>query len=149
MFNAPYDEARRQGDKHMMSKVLQAYLTQTDQRLQHAEQLARNIFSREIPQIILMHANRINADHVDDVLRLMERRGYHYVSIDKALADKAYKTLDKYIGTQLGSWLDRWQLYFGQPVERASGPPPPEWIAAAYKRIAGETIGHLSRPEHD
>lgn len=76
------------------------------------------------------------------MLQLMEKRGYRYVSIDKALSDKAYETPDDYVGTQLGSWLDRWQRHFGRNIERPSGPPPPEWIAAAYKRIAGETIGH-------
>ncbi len=142
MFNASYDEARRHNIRPVMDHVLQAYLAQTDQRLQHAEHLAQSMFSRAIPQIILMHANRINADHLDDVLRVMENRGYRYISINQALADEAYKTPDEYIGTQLGSWLDRWQLHFGREVDRPSGPPPPEWIAAAYKRIAGETIGH-------
>jgi peptidoglycan/xylan/chitin deacetylase (PgdA/CDA1 family) len=142
MFNAPYDEACRQNNQSMKKQVVEAYRTQTNQRLAHAEALANSTFARDIPQIILLHANRLNADHLDDVLRIMEERGYHYVSIDQALSDKAYETPDEYIGTQLGSWLDRWQLHFGHQIEKESGPPPPAWVEAAYKRIAGETIGH-------
>ena len=142
MFNAPYDEARRKHDDAMMNRVVQAYVAFTDQRLEHAEQLASGTFSREIAQTILMHADRINADHLDDVLRVMEKRGYHYVSLDTALSDNAYATPDDYVGTQLGSWLDRWQAHFGKKLDQASGAPPPDWVAAAYQRIAGATIGH-------
>ena len=142
MFNASYNDARNRGDKQMMGKVVDAYCQQTEARLKHAEQLSGQTFSREIPLVILMHADRINADHLNEILALMEKRSYRFITIGEALSDNAYKTPDKYVGNQLGSWLDRWQLTFGRPMSRPSGPPPPAWIQAAYQRIAGNTIGH-------
>jgi len=139
MFNASYNDARNRGDQGMMSKVIAAYVQQTEARLEHAEQLSSKTFSREIPLIILMHADRINADHLDDVLKAMEGRGYQFISLSEALRDKAYETPDLYVGNELGSWLDRWQINFRHPLQKASGPPPPAWIQEAYDRIAGNT----------
>ena len=126
------------GIKQLLQKVLQAYLAHTGARLERAEQLSKQTFSREIPLIMLMHADRINADHVADVLHLMEGRGYRFITLDEALNDPAYQTPDNYVGNHLGSWLDRWQLALGRPVPD-DWPTQPEWIQKEYMRIAGKT----------
>jgi peptidoglycan/xylan/chitin deacetylase (PgdA/CDA1 family) len=136
MFNAPYDEAHRHGDKQKMAKVVDAYLAHTAEMFEDAERESRDTFGHEIPLVLLMHADRINADHLDAVLRLMEQRGYRFITLDEALKDKAYETPDLYVGSDGGSWLDRWQIALGHPV-RSAEPQPPDWVQKDYERITG------------
>ncbi len=136
MFNAPYDEAHRHGDKQKMAKVMDAYLAHTTEMFEHAERESRETFGREIPLALLMHADRINADHLDAVLRLMEQRGYRFVSLDEVLQDKAYETPDLSVGGEGGSWLDRWQIALGHSTHNPE-PEPPDWVQKDYERITG------------
>ena len=47
-------------------------------------------FEREIPQILLLHANEINGRLLGPMLELLAARGYRFVPLDEVLADPAY-----------------------------------------------------------
>lgn len=84
-FNASYVAATQK------EAVVKHYLTHITEAAQHFESLSRRLYGREIPLIFLAHANVINADHFSRVLQLLSRRGYAFVSLKTALADKAYR----------------------------------------------------------
>jgi peptidoglycan/xylan/chitin deacetylase (PgdA/CDA1 family) len=42
---------------------------------------------REPPQILLIHASQMNADMMPELLAMFRRRGYSFISLDRALAD--------------------------------------------------------------
>lgn len=134
MFNASYDEAEKKGDTAELARVREAYLAHVNDEFNYSEHLTRASFRRDIAQIMFMHTDLLNADMLDAVLTLMEKRGYRFISIDEALRDPAYKTADKYIGPAGISWLDRWQPALGHPVESLE-PEPPLWVRQNYKRI--------------
>ena len=134
MFNATWDEARRAHNTATLDRTRAAYLAHITDIFNHAEAQTRGSFGRDIPQILFIHTDVLNADTLDQVLTLVEQRGYHFVSLDQVLADPAYKTPDAFVGPDGLSWLDRWQPALGHPVH-PTVPEPPTWIRDNYARI--------------
>src|SRR4029079_849913 len=87
-----------------------AYLEYTDRMVEWFETLAREDFGRDIPQILLIHANDLHADALYALLSRLERRGYRWVTLDEAMKDAAYRTPDRFVGTFGPSWLHRWRV---------------------------------------
>jgi len=56
----------------------------------HEEQ-ARGFFGREIPHILLIHANALNAAELDALLTWFEKNGYMFITLWEALQDECYK----------------------------------------------------------
>jgi len=85
---------------------------------------------REFPQILLIHASQMNADLMPDLLAMLGRRGYTFVSLDDALADPVYRLPDDYAGRGGFSWIHRWAKNKGIPTT-----PEPEvqaWVSDAF-----------------
>ena len=134
IFNVPYAHALQNGDKELASRLLEAYLDLTIAATEFAEQVSPQIFGREIPQLLLIHSNDINADCLDEVLQRYEARGYKFVSLDTVMADSAYQTKDTFV-TKVGpSWLRRWAESKGLKVSFANDPDPPQWVMDLYKK---------------
>ena len=90
------------------------------------EQRAVETLGREPAQILLIHANRLNADHMPQLLGVYRRRGYKIVSLEEALRDPAYRLPDEFAGEQGISWLHHWSRTKGLPDKWE--PDPPKWI---------------------
>lgn len=138
VYAAVYADARAQGNDALARRVVDAYVAHLEACMEFYEALSVAVFDREIPQILLLHANRLNADHLDRVIGVLEDRGYRFVTLPEALADSAYARADSYVGSQGLSWLQRWALAEGVDV-----PPEPReaaWVADAFRR-AGAGAG--------
>lgn len=133
MFNALYEDALARGDTAMARRIGQAYLAQLDTAFAFAERLSIKTFGREIPQVFLIHANRINADYLDTMLERLSARGYAFVSIQKAVSDPAYATPDKYVAQWGISWIHRWRVGLGLPNLLREEPEPPAWLLEAHQ----------------
>ena len=77
--------------KKQKNAVVKAYLQHIDESAQHFEKLSRRFYKREIPLILLVHANALNGDHLWKVIQTLKKRGYQFISLKKALQDPAYK----------------------------------------------------------
>jgi peptidoglycan/xylan/chitin deacetylase (PgdA/CDA1 family) len=131
MFDAVYGAALTRGDSAMARRVGQAYLAQLDTAFAFAEKLSTETFGREIPQILLIHANRINGDYLAEMLEHLRARGYAFISLDEAVADPAYATADEYTAQWGVSWLHRWRVGLGLPNALRDEPEPPPWVVEA------------------
>jgi peptidoglycan/xylan/chitin deacetylase (PgdA/CDA1 family) len=127
-FNARYVVALRNGDRELAERIAAAYVEHWTTMLGFYESLTDRLFAREIPQVVLMHANRLNADRLLDVLELFRQRGYAFSTLDAALADPAYRTPDPYAGPWGKSWLQRWALSRGIDT-LGKEPDPPAWVS--------------------
>lgn len=127
VFAAVYERALAAGDDALANRVVDAYLEHLDTSFAYYEDLSGQLFDRQIPQVLLLHANRINADHLNDVIEMLRNRGYRFVSLEAAVADPAYEHEDRYVGPRGLSWLQRWALSAG--IEPAAEPREPAWIA--------------------
>lgn len=124
VFAAAYDKAAQQGNQAGMQRVAEAYIPYMEKVFIEAEQLSVDLFGRENKQILLLHANALNADHFGELVEMMKQRGYVFITLADALQDKAYASLNTYAG-QIGlSWLDQWALTVGLTTKKDEPVPP-------------------------
>ncbi len=126
VFAEAYAAARRRGDNARIARIVPAYLAHIDSSFAYYEELSHRLFGRQIPQVLLLHANALNADYLDDVARVLRRRGYAFISLRTALQDSAYRRADNYVGARGLSWLQRWALDQGITFKRE--PREPAWL---------------------
>ncbi len=133
VFAFVYADALRRGDSAAAARVAAAYLDYMDQVFAFVEELSRRVTGREIAQVLLLHANALNADHFGALAGRMEKRGYRYATLEETLRDPAYALPDDYVGAWGISWLHHWETTAGKP--RSPSPDPPVWIQQAYDAL--------------
>jgi len=129
LYAAAYDRARRRNDQALMDRLGEDYRRYMIALFPFYESLSRDLLGREIPQILLLHANALNAAYVDELAADLSGRGYRFITIDEALADPAYRLPDDYIGRTGPSWLVRWAVTRG--MKTPEPPAVPEWVVSA------------------
>jgi peptidoglycan/xylan/chitin deacetylase (PgdA/CDA1 family) len=131
IYAAVYANARRRGDDAMATRVADDYLRYMESMLGFIEGVSRGLLGREIPQVLLLHANALNADRFPQLAAMMKGRGYRFVTLEEALRDEAYRRPDTYVGTWGVSWLHHWEITEGR--KRSPSPDPPDWVTKAYE----------------
>ena len=132
IFNVPYAEALNKGDEALAKRLRDEYLNFTIAATEFAEKISPQVFGREIPQLLIIHANDITADSLDEMLRRFAERGYKFVTLDTVMADPAYQTKDTMV-TKFGpTWLWRWTKSKGMDLDFAGDPDPPKWVMDLY-----------------
>jgi len=135
MFNDALGKAIEKKDKKLAAKTKDAYLEYVETVFGYFEGMSRNLFGREIAQILLLHDTELDAEELSAMLDKVEQRGYRFVTLDEALTDPAYATPDKYAGPEGVSWLNRWRISFGQDLDLRHNPDPPKWVIEASKEF--------------
>ena len=107
-------------------RVRQAYVPYMESVVASFEAASVALAGREFPQILLLHANELNADLMPELLAMFRRRGYTFVTLEEALADEVYRLPDGYVGRGGFSWIHRWTRTKGLPIK--AEPEPPAWV---------------------
>ncbi len=128
IFARAYDNALDKGDKAMLKKIGEAYVPYMESKIEYWERQSQETLGREISQVLLMHANRINSVYVGDLAKMMKKRGYKFVSLEEALKDEAYQLPDTFIKRNGISWLHRWALAKGKDTIVGDEPRVPEFV---------------------
>jgi peptidoglycan/xylan/chitin deacetylase (PgdA/CDA1 family) len=136
MFAAIYADAKQRGDPATMKLVTDAYIPYMARVLGYFEHASSRLFGHEISQVLLLHDNALNADSLDQMLAMLQSRGYRFVSLADALEDPAYRTPDNYLGSDGFSCLLRWAQ--GEKMLMAPRPPEPAAIRNLYAQIAAK-----------
>jgi peptidoglycan/xylan/chitin deacetylase (PgdA/CDA1 family) len=142
LFSAVYDDALARRDFSEVERIRAAYLTHLDKSFAAFETMSSGLFNRQIPQVFLIHANRLNADMLDTMLRRIKQRGYRFISLETALQDPAYRSPDGYVGPSGPSWLMRWARGMRRRLPVYGQPDPEAWLRERYEAILAR-----SRPE--
>ncbi len=127
--NADYQYAALYTRPKYRQRVRQEYVPYMESVVAFFEGRAIEVAGGEFPQILLLHANQLNADLMPELLAMLRRRGYAFVSLDHALAHDAYSLPERYVGRGGFSWIHRWSRTKGMPSK--SEPEPPAWVGAA------------------
>ena len=127
VYAAAYAKALRRGDTAAAVRIADDYLRYMEQVFTFFEDVSRRVTGREIPHILLLHANTLNADRFDALAEALRRRGYRFVSVAQALEDPVYRLRDEFVGAPANSWLNHWEITAGRPP--VPTPKPPEWIS--------------------
>ena len=134
VFAAAYARAHERRDEATRARLRETYLAWFEAVVAHYEGWSREVLGYEPPQILLLHANLLNADAFGDLAAIFRRRGYRFVSLGEALSDPAYGRPDLYVGRYGSSWLHRWARGDGREVRWEPGAP--DWVGA-YARGEG------------
>lgn len=124
-----HDEARA---------LIPEYIDYIEAKCQFFEQASKRLFGREIVQILLFHANALNADALPALLDRLRKRGYDFVTLESALADPAYRHADGYRGRAGISWLHRWAMAEQKPKVFYEGEPAVPQHALDLAGVEGE-----------
>lgn len=118
-----YDHALVRRDRGLADRIAVAYVAYMDSVVGYYEAQSRALVEREIPQVMLLHANRLNADTTDDLVEVLRRRGYRFIDLDEALEDPAYRLPDEFVGRGGITWIHRWALTRGERGSFFAGEP--------------------------
>jgi peptidoglycan/xylan/chitin deacetylase (PgdA/CDA1 family) len=127
MFRVAYVNARNHGDAAMMKTVASEYLKFASIKFDFCEKVAGELFGRSIKHILLLHANELNADNFDQLVKLIKDRGYVFITLEEALKDPAYGYPDKY--QPVSDWLALWASSLGKEFK---SPQPADFIQKIY-----------------
>jgi len=128
-----YRDALEEQDAATAKRVAAAYLEYTQSQIAFCENAALTILGRQPRHVLLLHDNQLAADTLDDLAALIAKRGYTFVTLDRALEDPTYKSPDTYAGPAGASWLFRWDATGERKVDWKQEPEPQEWVRKMYE----------------
>lgn len=130
VFAGAYDRTMQRGDAATARRVADAYVPYMEAKVAYFERNEQELFGRAIRHVLLVHANMLNAERFGDLASMFERRGYRFITLDRALEDPAYTSEDTYSGSGGITWLHRWALTRKMPKAFFAGEPEtPAFVA--------------------
>jgi len=147
LFAAAYDRAMLRQDRRVAREVADAYVPYLERQVEYYEGLYRRLLGYEVRQVMVLHANVINAEKIGEIANMLEGRGYAFVPLARALEDPAYGAIDDYVGSEGISWLQRWALNLGHGPEFLDGEPVTPWLVRAQSGVgrAGRMVRWWTR----
>jgi len=123
-FSSIYDDAKKRGDTALQQEVVKSYLAYHAQVFEFEEKLSRDLLGYEPKQILLLHANNLEAEHIGELMDMIRKRGYQFITLEDALSDDAYGSPDTFVGEEGRGWIEHWAITRGQPPKGAPVFPP-------------------------
>ena len=126
-----YRKAIAAGDSASMTRLRDEYVPYMVSKVDYFEDQSILLLGYNLPQILLMHANEINADTFGPLIAAIRARGYEFIDLGTAMKDPAYQRRDAYLGKWGPSWIHRWATGEGRSKEFYAGEPStPDWVLA-------------------
>jgi len=132
-FAGIYEGAKQRNDTALQQQIVKDYLAYHDAVFTYSEQLSVKVVGYEPKQIILLHASTLEADHIGELLDLLRKHGYRFITLEDALGDTAYSLPDTYVGEGGTGWLDHWAITQGKIPQGA--PQFPQWVIERSKQL--------------
>jgi peptidoglycan/xylan/chitin deacetylase (PgdA/CDA1 family) len=126
MFAGVYEDAKKRNDTDLQQQLVKEYLSYHDTVFGYAEQLSARVVGYEPKQILLLHASNLEADHIGELLDVLRKRGYRFITLEDALGDSAYSLPDTYVGEEGTGWIEHWAITQGKIPQGA--PAFPKWV---------------------
>jgi peptidoglycan-N-acetylglucosamine deacetylase len=133
MFAGLYEDAKKRNDAALQQRIVKEYLAHHDAVFAYYEQLSAKIVGYEPKQILLLHASNLEADHIGELLDLLRKRGYRFITLEDALSDAAYSLPDTFVAEEGSGWIDHWAISQGKIPQGA--PVIPQWVMDRTKEL--------------
>lgn len=143
MFAGLYEDAKKRNDTAMQQQIVKDYLAYHDAVFAYMEQLSVKVVGYEPKQVLLLHASNLEADHIGELLDLLRKRGYRFITLKDALGDPAYGLPDTYVGEEGMGWIEHWAITQGKIPQGA--PVFPQWVIDRSKQLHMST-GEVTAP---
>jgi peptidoglycan/xylan/chitin deacetylase (PgdA/CDA1 family) len=103
-----YGQAVAARDTARAAAIAHAFVDHILRATTHYQEVARQKVGRDVPHVLLLHANLLVADNIGTLLdRLSGEHGFSFVSVADAQSDPVYTLGDGYTGPDGLSWLYR------------------------------------------
>ena len=130
-----FARAYEKASPSMRIEIHKDYVSYMLSMVDYYEEQALSIVGRPIPQVLLLHANQLNANSLADLLKEISGRGYQFVTLENAMQDPAYQQEDKYYGPAGITWLHRWAIAKKLPKSVFGDEPPvPAYVNEIYQQ---------------
>lgn len=107
VYNRGYSLAIKVGDQKVRDRIGKEYLTHMKEVAERYHKLSLPVTDGEIPQILQIHANPINAKLLGKLLDRYKKQNWEFITLDEAMRDPFYQIEDTYVGPYGFSQLDR------------------------------------------
>ncbi len=91
LWNEPYARCAAQGNEQAIRTLHDSYLATADQYIRVFRELAQELYGRDIPYVLLMHAGAFDARMLPELIALFRVRGFAFTTLDQAMADPVYR----------------------------------------------------------
>jgi len=136
VFNAAYVKMLAKKDSVSAQRLRGEYLSYTIAEIDYYAGLNKQVLGYEPPQVMLLHDSPLNADTIEEILKIFEDKGYTFVSLTRAQSDPAYQIPDTYITSFGPMWGYRWAQERKVKVNGRLEPDPPEWVLDYGKKVS-------------
>lgn len=140
VFACVYEKLPAHGSERQtqLASVVSEYDAHLRQSVATFETMSDELFGRQIAQIFLLHASRLNADTLDRTLSTLQEMGYQFISLQEALQDEAYRTPTQASRRFGPSWLARWARAKGVKLTAYGQSDPSGSTAKLYQELCTE-----------
>ncbi len=107
VYNLSMEKIKNRRDSVELFALRDEYLNHLLDRLASAETMAEKTTGRAVRHILSLRVNMVNAVFLDDILTMLEGKGYNFITLKTALKDKVYGKSDHYYGAKIMSFLER------------------------------------------
>lgn len=104
-FSEAYGRCTAAGDADALRELRASYLDDALRELDFARRSLQRVAGRDVPLVLLLHANFMTAQMLDALLSQYERAGVRFIPLSEALADRIYGQAQARHGD--GSLLDK------------------------------------------
>lgn len=120
-FNDPYARCTAKGDTAEVARLEQLYMDWARLSLEHGRNLARRLYGRDIPYVLLMHAGAFDARMLPRLLAFFRTEGVRFVSLDRAQRHPFYRADYRMLPSLTPLTLE------AEAEKRGLVPPPRPW----------------------
>lgn len=106
-YNADYMQALANQDTVGAKQIGKRYLAHMKERSMHFQKLAEDGLGEDVPHILLIHMNQINADYLGELLDWYAYTGWTFITVAQAMSDPFYSLPDLYAGPRGLSQIER------------------------------------------
>lgn len=114
LFAKAYHNAFIAQDEDLMSEIGSMYVRYMEQKLIYFESKSEEVFGRNIPQTLLIHASLLNAHYLDDLAKMYQNQGYDFISQKEIIKTPEYATAISSYTKRGHSWIFRWGFSLGK-----------------------------------
>ena len=114
LFALAYSRAMKKGDRKLMTRIGKDYVQYMKEKASYFDRQAMVLFGRQINHILLLHANSLNADYLDELIAMYRESGFEFISQEEALKDPVYQERITRFGDWGISWIDQVALSKGR-----------------------------------
>lgn len=90
LWKEPYARCIAKGDTAGIAQLHDSFLATAASYIETYRTLARGLYGRDIPYVLLLHEGAIEARLLPELLDLYRKRGFTFISLPQAEADPAY-----------------------------------------------------------